>query len=287
MRVRLIGWFLLAALLAPTFAAAQTVTNPVVGSYESIYVLSGRVIDVDGAPAAGAVVSIDVEGRGLKGEPFRAKANCFGDFIATFTIGFIDPTAEVTVRLEGASKNVTPVQTTVKLDPFYRRSDVALQTPSFWPSECPDQTQNWPGRISITGRVLNRTAEYTANETTFHAKPYHGTVLVWFIDEDGFRFCPPSARGNCEYITTDARGDFRYSWTFPEPKTALGRFEVEVLGKTYNGTLDPEFRNGAVYIETTGQGAPRVETPGPSLVMLVGLLAFVAISRSVLARQRR
>lgn len=288
MQARTLGVLLLAALLVPSFASAQTVINPVQGSYESIYVLAGRVVDAEGAPAAGAILVIDVEGRGVKAEPFRARANCFGDFIATFNIGFIDPTTVAKVRVIPKDPNATSPTDTVKLDPFFRRSDMLFELPGFWPSECPEQTENWPGRLSVTGRVINRTAEYEANGTTFHAKPYRAALLVWYVDPDGFKFCPPAVNGGCDAVYTDERGDFRYSFTFPEVKPSRGHFEIHIDDKVFNTTVDPDGRLGVAMIETTGQGRPTLDTPAPGfLAMLVGALVVAVASRSVLGRHRR
>lgn len=279
---------LAAAFLAPS-ALAQTVTNPVEGEYDEIYVLTGRVVDSNGEPAAGAILDVDVEQRDVEAAPFPVRANCFGDFIATFNIRYIDATGRAIVRLRGADGGVPAQEQTVRLDSFFRRSDLVLQTEAPWKKECAeDRSSAWPGRLSVAGRILNRTESYEIDGTRYDAKPYVGRVEVWYVNPEGFRFCPPTLQGvGCENLATDERGDFRYSFTFPDPTPAEGVMQIVVDGKTYNATVDPVGRIAFHHVELSGQGAPVRGMPFPGVgAMTFAFLAAVAL-RSVLGRDPR
>ena len=73
------------------------------------------------------------------------------------------------------------------------------------------------------------------------------------------------------------RGDFRYSFTFPEPKNATGRMEILVQGQSHNVTVDPVTRLAWAHIELTGQGAP-ADTPAPGLALALAGVAAAAFA---------
>jgi hypothetical protein len=289
-RVLLILALLVAgALLAPA-AEAQTQVNPVIGEYGDSYLVAGRVVDGAGRPVAGGTLLVEVEQRGAQAKPFRAAISCFGDFIFTLEIKALDTTGRVHLTLDGAPGGVANVTHTVSFDPFFRRSDVTMVAPGTWGLECPDQAQHWPGRVTVAGRVVNRTEPYEVDGTELHARPYVGYVRVRYYDETGALHCPPSQRGGtaCDFIPTDTRGDFRYSFVFPGEKAALGRMEVAIGNDTYEATVDPTHRIAVLYIEATGQGAPEPKrTPPAPLGLVLGAIAAVALVRNVLVRDRR
>lgn len=270
---------------------AQTQVNPVVGRYEDSYYVSGRIIDPNGRPVVNAHLEVEVVQRGVTAAPFRSVTNCFGDFIFTFTIGDVDRSGRVRITLLGEAAGVPDQTVEAQLDPFFRRSDIVIDAAAPWPKEC-TETAFWDGRITATGRIVNRTDPYESFDgVVLEARPYVGYVRVRLHSPDGKIDCPPSQQSadECDFISVDQRGDFRYSFVFPGGKRPEGFLEVVVDDKHYNVTVDPRTRMATFHIELTGAGAPvRNDTPAPTALGLLTALVLVAVaSRNVLIRHRR
>lgn len=281
---------LLVGLLVVPMALAQTNTpsRPVQGAYDEVYVVTGRVIDSEGMPAAGAKLLVHLEQRGIRALPLEALANCYGDYITSFNLRDVQPDGKVTVSLQ-EGQPAAGAKASAKLDSFYRRTDVDIQLPARWDGECPDMGDTWIGRVSIAGRVVQRTEPFEVDGITFHAEPYYGAVDMLYHDPSGQMHCPPTgAPGECERLATDERGDFRYSFTFPGHKDAEGRIELRVDGRHWNATVDPEFRIARFHVDATGQGPPVMprESSGLPLLALLGVLVLVGAARSVLLRRQ-
>lgn len=243
--------------------------------------MTGRVVDALGKPAARAEVVVQLEQPGARAAPLRAATDCFGTFLTSFDLRDVSPDGEVTVTFKG--HGAPDATATARLDPFYRRTDMKIRYEGEWPGAgCPEQTSLWPKRVSVTGRLVNRTPEYQEEGVAYHAKPYEGRVRVWYWPSPGEAICPPSSQtpGYCDTTaaTVDERGDFRYSWVFNEPRALAANQTVEVVleGKSVNFTIDPTFRMATAVHETTGQGPAHYDTPAPPLA--VALLALVALA---------
>jgi hypothetical protein len=170
-----------------------------------------------------------------------------------------------------------------------RRTDTSVRLPYRWAFICPDdKNPPFSNVISVAGRVLNRSAPYELEGFTFHAKAYEGPIALAWRDTQGFTYCPPSNTGTCDTTYTDERGDFKYTWTFPEPVIAGGVIHVIVDGKTFNVTVDSTTRIAVHHIDLSGLGAPAAETPGPAFVFVLAVcvLAAVAARRLLPTRPR-
>ncbi len=274
---------LFAFLLVASPALGQTLTNPISGSFEDIYIVAGRVIDGKGMPTPGARIVVELDQSGSRLKPFLVGTNCFGDFIATLDIRDVSSDGRVKLRLQGAAGGVSEVTQTIKLDPYLRRSDVVLQAEGEWTKECTDQqTAYWPVRVSVTGRVVNRSSPYTRNGTEYHSVPYQGPIGVTFWDTTGTPHCPPATTGGCEVVFTDVRGDFRYSFTFNGPRPAAGHMNLETATGSWNATVDSVARIASFGVDISGRGPPPQNTPLPGLG-----LALIAIALSALAFKSR
>lgn len=274
---------LLGVLLLP-LAQAQTFSNPIEGAYADVYVVTGRIVDSEGNPAAGAELLVELSQRGVDAKPLRARANCYGDYITAFNLKAPEATGSVRVTVKGKDGG-EDVSASVKLDPFYRRSDQNVRIPYRWEYVCTEEKSFWPGRISVTGRVVNRTEPYDHEGTTLHAKPGVGYVRVRFIDSLGRTFCPPAQDpSQCQPIPIDERGDFRYSFTFSETIDPKGSIEILFGEKRWNQTIDADFRIATHKIELSGQGPPQTK-PTPPAAFLPAL-AVVALAALALRRRR-
>lgn len=278
----------LAAGLVPV-AAAQTHVNPIEGSYADVYLVSGRIVDASGLPVAGATLRVEVDQEGVRAAPFEAKTSCFGDFIFTLKIGTVLPDGRFKLTLLGAEGGVEDLEHVERFDPFFRRSDVLLRSQGTWRLECPDQGMHWPGRLSVTGRIVNRTDPYEVNGTTLDARPYVGYARIFYYDGSGGRRCPPSLQeGLCDPIPVDERGDFRYSFTYPGAVPAQGRMELHVDNRTYNASIDPVQRIAIFELELSGRGAPDPrDAPGLPVLAVLAALGALAAVRNVLGRKPR
>lgn len=293
----------LALALAPALALAQgTIEAPITCTgadgrvhncgYTEAYVVSGRVIDAYGNPVVGASLDVSLVEKGVSSSPTKALTNCFGDFTTWFELQHVDPAGTVTVTLPSAN-GVAEASAKAFLDPFWRRSDLNLSWQGQDTQSCPDQTPLWPDRVTVTGRLLDRTPDQQVNGETIQATPYVGPVHLRFWENNTTIHCPPSDQpGVCEPIfVNQSRGDFRYSWVSPGPLPAVGRVEV-MWGKNFtqsaNFTMDPAFRYALAYIEGTGQGAPtfshKAQTPAPGLAL--SLVAALAPALALVLRRR-
>lgn len=288
--MRLAAVALLALALAAPLVAAQTQVNPVVGQYGDSYYVAGRIVDPSGRPVVGADLVVEVEQRGVEAKPFRSTTSCFGDFIFTFNFGDVDRTGRVRVTLVGAAAGVPDQTVEARLDPFLRRSDLRMQSAAAWPQEC-SETALWPGRITAVGRIVNRTEPYEGPDgVLLDARPYSGYIRLRLHSTDGRVDCPPSQRGSdvCDLLPVDERGDFRYSFIFPDGKPAEGKLEVVVGDQHHNVTVDPLTRMGVFHIELSGQGAPeRRDSPAPGLGLVLATVALALLSRNVRNRPPR
>lgn len=292
---RVLAAIAMAALFLP-LASAQvtsgggTLTNPIRGAYGDIYLVAGRAVDAVGNPVVNGELSVGLTMPGVQAKPVRAITDCFGVYITYFDIRTVKPEGKITVTLKGAG-GVPDVRGESPMDPFFRRSDINLTYEGRSDAKCGDQTPIWPNRISITGRILNRTEPYDHGGTTLDAKPVPGHVKLRYVAPDGETRCPPSQfAGACDPIPVDERGDFRYSWVFQGPVEAEGIIQVihGADNKTANFTINPEFRYAVAMVEISGRGPPPIERSTPNIPAL-GLLAaaaFAAAGRSILGRNR-
>jgi hypothetical protein len=282
---------LLVATLAPTVATAQTpaggtgtIVSPVRGNYTDIYLVAGRAVDALGGPAVGADLTLTIDQANTNAKPLHAKADCFGVFIAYFTIQHVDPSGTLTVTL--SHPGAPDATNTTHFDPFYRRSDVLLQYQGKWDSTCPDQSQYFPARISVQGRIVNRTEPYTVGGETYDAVPYSGHVSIRWIDARGHSECPQPPQGTgCQTQPVDERGDFRYSFVFDQtrPFNATGFIEVQFGNMSWNFTVDPLYRAAIARIDVSGRGPPTYvigtkPTPDAPMAVAIAVVAVAAIS---------
>lgn len=262
--------------------------NPIQGGFTEVYVVTGRVIDALGNPAARGEVVVELEQPGIRAAPLRAATDCFGTFLTSFDLKEVKPEGKVTVTLKG--QGAPDATATAKLDAFYRRSDVNLRYQGKWEGACPEQTQLWSHRVSLTGRIVNRTDAYEENGVKYQSKPYDGRMRAYFWESNQSAVCTPAATntGGCDpnAVGVDERGDFRYSWLFEGPLDVRSDQRVEVVlgNKSYNFTVDPEWRVATAAIEATGQGAP---APAPTPGAPLALLAMGVAAAALLARRRR
>lgn len=277
-----------ATLLVPV-AAAQSRINPIQGDYTDTYVFYGRAIDSAGQPVVYGTIEVSIEAPDVKATTTRVGTDCNGFFIGYFTIKSVDPRGKLTATLAGPNGTATEEH---GLDPFFRRSDFKLSYPGVWSGlPCQDNIRPpWEGRITVAGRLLVRVPPTEINGVTYNARPYGGYVRLAYVTQDGHRFCPPSAKdpAACDPVPVDERGDFRYSWTFENPLNATGHVEIATGNATFNVTTDPMMRIAFAEIETTGQGAPPIQTPGPALVVGLAAVALAALgARRLLPRHPR
>lgn len=279
--MRFLSSLLLVLLTLAPVASAQTFAQPISGAYADVYVVAGRVVDHEGYPAAGADLVISLSQRGVTAKPLQAKTNCYGDFITAFTLRQPERHGSVRVELPHADETKRASNES-RLDPFFRRSDLTLQLPYRWEFICPQESQHWLGRVTGSGRILNRTASYEVNGTTLDAKPVEGYLRMRLFDVQDRVFCPPTFDGQqCEPIPIDERGDFRYSWTFPEGFDPRGARVQVILGeKTWNATVNPVTRLATFQIEVSGQGPAKNESPAaPVAVALLALVGLALVLR--------
>lgn len=273
----------LLVLLAVPLAGAQTLLNPIEGGYEDVYIVTGRGVDALGSPTVGATVWVELDQSDVTSAPVKATADCFGVFITYFELRDIRRDGEVHIRLEG--RNGGPnVTTTLGLDHFYRRSDTNLRYEGRWDTTCPDQSPLFHSRISVTGRILNRTEQREEEGAKYFAEPFQGVVTLRYWPNESHAICPPDPqvpiRCDANAGARDERGDFRYSWVFPEAFTVPEGARVEILadGKSWNITVDPTWRVATALIETTGQGPTPYPTPGAPLAVLLVAVGLVAVA---------
>ncbi|MEA3201497.1 MAG: hypothetical protein QOE90_2925 [Thermoplasmata archaeon] len=289
--VRALPFLVLLALAIPV-AAAQNLIAPITGDFGSTYLVYGRAIDADGKPIVNGAINATLSAPNVIASPTTFGTDCYGFFIGSFNLHDADPRGAITVTLEGPGGKATA---THDLDPFYRRTDFTLVYPATWHgAPCTDRLQPiWEGRVSVSGRLVERVPAYSENGATLNAKPHLTYLHLTWVDAHGDRICPPqgdAANNVCEPIPTDERGDFRYSWTFNESVDPSGHVEVGWGNGTANLTIDPKARMAFGEIEVTGQGpAPiaRVSPlpPAPLAIAAVALGALVA--RRLLPRHPR
>lgn len=278
---------LLAALLLSPFAQAQgTLSNPVQGKYADVYIISGRIIDALGQPVVGGELTVELDQKGISAKPLSAKSDCFGVFITYFDLKHVDAAGVARITLKGTGGG-PDAHATVGLDPFWRRSDANITYEGQWPSVCSDQTPLFPQRVSVSGRILNRTESYQVGSETFNARPAAGHLRLRYWPTDQSFECPPAEQpGYCDPVSIDERGDFRYSWVAPAPRNATGHVEVIWANNaSANFTVDPAFRYALAFIETSGRGPPPLPKPAPGTEPMLVLAAVAGLA--LLARKRR
>ncbi|MFA5860253.1 MAG: hypothetical protein WDA16_01020 [Candidatus Thermoplasmatota archaeon] len=279
---------LLAALLLSPLAQAQgTLTSPIQGTYTDVYVLSGRIVDALGQPVVGGELRIELDQKGITAKPLDAKSDCFGVFITYFDLKHVDPAGVARITLKGTNGG-PDAHESVSLDPFWRRSDVNITYQGQWSSVCPDQTNLFSQRVSVSGRILNRTETYQSGSESYEARPQAGYVRLRYWPTNSSSECPPADQpGYCDPVNIDERGDFRYSWVAPNPRDATGHVEVIWANETrQNFTVDQTFRYALAFVETSGRGPPPQSkpSPGPDSVLLLGVVGALAL---IVARRRR
>lgn len=285
MRAPLPALLLLLALAGP--AAAQTLVSPLEGAFTDVYVVAGRVVDSRGEPAAGATLSVTLDQRGVRAAPLQATTNCKGDFITSFTLR--NPTREgtVSVAVQGRDASGEGANTT-RLDPFFRRSDLAVRLPGPWEYRCDAQQDVWPISVTVAGRVVNRTQPYERNGTTYEAEPYGGVGRLRYTDAAGVTRCPPAANAPgtdaCDFMYFDERGDYRYTFTYSAPVEAKGSVTILLGNETFTVPVDPVLRLATFAVEATGRGPPppAAEAPGPAPLLVL----LAATGAALLARRR-
>lgn len=305
MRLLLTGLLVLA--LAAPFGLAQQSANPLCVppprvdpatycTYDLHYLVMGRILDVNGLPAKGAQVLVTIDQAGVKDGSGNAPTqsglgNCKGDFEFDFAglRRVLDSgKARVTIVGDAGGANVT---VEMGLDSYYRRSDFAIRLPYAWPYECtqkPDPA--WDTQLSVKGRLVNRSAPYEVVGETYHATLVSGGVvgLRWYdgtASTDGrMRYhCPPDATNGCAPIPVDDLGNYKYTWTFPNPIELGGWVEVVVPRdggepEYYNLTIDREYRLAMGVLDISRAGPPPVETPGLGAILVLAAGAVVALS---------
>lgn len=281
-------------LMLPAVMAQSTISNPVEGAYEDIYVVTGRIVDETGFPAANANIVIRIDQQGVKAEPLIAKTECYGTFIAYFKIHEVRRDGKLRIGVFDPDGNSTGA-TVVNMDPFYRRSDVNVKLDKAWPGGCPEAIDVWEKRVTATGRILTRTDRYDKDGAVLDARPYNESIRIRFWDTATHYYCPPSLEDptGCNPLSgqTDERGDFRYSWTIDRVVNLTAASKLEVIlhanttsEKSYNFTVDPTFRLAVAHVEASGKGAPK-PTPAPGVAALLGAAALVALAAA--GRRRR
>lgn len=280
-----------AVLSIPSAVAQGTVTQPIQGAYPDVYIVSGRAIDVLGDPVVGGDVTIELSAPGVTTRPLDATTNCYGDYITYFDLRHVDPKAIVKLTLHGLNGG-PDANAAAGLDPFWRRTDVNLTYQGQWSTGgCPGQTNLWGQRVTITGRLLNRTTPYVVAGESYQAIPYLGQIRVRYWPDANTSLCPPSDQpGLCDPVNVDRRGDFRYSWIAPKPIDATGRVQIVWGNSSANATVDPKLRYALAMIEGTGQGPPpRVaNAPAPQLAATLAVVAASALAGArLLAPARR
>lgn len=287
---RAVALLLVALVVAPA-AAAQigaggTLSNPVTGKYTETYVVTGRVMDALGEPASAAEVLVELDMRGVTGASVRAATDCFGTFVAFFTIRNVEAAGKARATLRGVG-GAPDAKAEGALDPFWRRSDLSLPYEGDYPASqsCAEQAKRVPARVSVTGRILNRTETYTENGTSYDATvPNLGRIAIFYRSPTNETRCPPAeTESGCEGIVVDERGDFKYSWIFSQPVEAAGIVQVFVGGKMHNFTVDPAMRLAVARIEVSGRGPPTNDAPALPLVAVLG----AALAAALVARRRR
>lgn len=280
MRTILLSALVLLLLIAPD-VLAQTTANPVQGPFTERYVVAGRIIDHDGNPYAGGTITVSLSGAGLQGKPTLAKTNCFGDYITFFDIADVHPGDSVVVVAQHED-GTEGARATTHLDPFFRRTDLNLRLDNAWLRFCEDSAL-WPGRVTVTGRIVNRTEPYRLNNISYDARPFAGEIKLLWRPRAESAICPPGAAGpgTCEAIQVDERGDFRYSYTFGNQSVnATGFMEIVRGNVTFNVTVDPLYRIAVLHGDLSGRGPPTPpRTPGIAPAALAALAGVVALAR--------
>lgn len=248
---------------------------PISGGYEDVYIIAGRVVDGVGQPVAGGDLRLELDQENVRAEPLRAKTNCYGDFITSFNLRHVDPRGEVRIAvLDQGGAEIA--DTTLSLNPILRRSDATLRIDGEWGYRCPENSDLWPGRVSVTGRIVNRTEPYEQDGVTYDAKPYHGLLRLTYVDENGQMHCPPAqVADKCEPLATDERGDFRYSYTFAETVPGTGTMQILVGDQAFNATVEPGARIAVFHVDLSGSGVEPERSAMPDLAPLAGVLAVV------------
>ena len=284
--MRALAALLLVVLVAPA-ALAQTIGQPLSGTYENSYTVYGRAIDSRGDPVRGGVALIEFEQKGLKMEPLRAGINCKGDFIAEFNLLRVDPAGKVKVTVLGLGgrDNATA---RAPLDPFYRRSDVLATLPGVWGQDCKNEVDVWEVSASMRVRILNRSEPYLVEGEQMHARPSKAIFKMRYEPPGGGEpVQPPHPQDprQAELFQPDVRGDIRYTFTLDIPFEGGGvvrLISVQDENQTYSIPIDPVSRLGVKYFEESGRGPPDgiYDTPGAGVALLVGSLALAAMAFS-------
>lgn len=284
--MRVLAAVLVVGLLAP-LAAAQQLINPIQGKYEDVYLVAGRAIDKDGRPVVRGAVTVDLDAPGVPPTPLELGTDCYGLFLGYYTLKDV-PKGRIHATVKGSEGEATA---TAELDGFFRRSDLKVQYPGHDRGVCSDTQQvNASQRISVSGRILERVDPYDAGGRKLEARPFAGYVRVALVYNDTRqRFCPPAENGGdlCDPVPVDERGDFRYSWTFNKDIDPRGgHVELTAGNRTWNLTLDSQYRIAFAEVESTGRGPPVAATPGPAPILVVALVALAAVgARRLLPRR--
>ncbi len=267
------------AALVATPAAAQVLRRPLLGDFEDIYLVTGRVVDREGWPVNQAILTVSVDNlEGIRVEDTKIGTDCRGDFIAYFDLKTIPRgRGRVTVSVDRPDglAGFQPTSRTQDVDVVFRRNDFSIVLAFDWPSTCPAENNArtyWHGLASVRGRVVEGHAKaFDVNGSSVYARPvpYWPVDMNVTVNRDGMRWPPDST------IPTDERGDFLYSWTFDDNVT-VASIEVVVKGVRTRVDVDPVARVAFVKLnlgETPDLGTPAA---GAAIVAIAIVVAAVA-----------
>lgn len=273
---------LLLLVLLPAAAAQPTLVQPIRGAFTDVYLITGRAVDANGGPVAGADLTIELVQQGVRAAPLQATTNCRGDFITSFTLKAVSHKGYARLTLEGRD-GVPNATARADFDPFHRRTDAVVRLEGPWNYRCPEDV--WNSSVTITGRIVNRTQPYERDGVTYESEPYGARQgRMRYEDGGGSIHCAPPPNGPptaCDFLAIDERGDFRYTFVFQDAVEAKGRMRVVLGDKEHVAEVDPVTRQAVLFIEATGQGAPPAptpaNTPGPAPLLLVLAAAAAAL----------
>lgn len=290
---------LLAVALAPPPGSAQTFAQPLCAppagltpeaycTYESHYLVMGRVLDVNGKPAKGARVTVTLDQDGVRdaqgARPAESgSANCKGDFEFSFA-GLRQVLASGRARVAVPSPDGGPsTEVEHAFDTYYRRSDVVVRLPYAWTYECTQKPDPpWETQVSVKGRVVNGTPPRDVGGVTYHAEGYEGQVGLRIWANASIYDCPPDGQGGCAPIGTDPLGNFKYTWVYPARIEPTGWIEVLVPSdaglRSFNFTVDPDARLALALVDVSGRGPPPGSPiPSAPLALLLAALGVAAV----------
>lgn len=276
---------LLASLALPLASpAARPPVQPIPrdSPFEARYDVVGRVVDANGWPANQMTLEVELVGvDGVRVEPVRVATSCYGDFGAVFDLRNVTgetPRALVRVlgdqQLDGAPFPITTIEAEAPLDRYHRITQLTLRLADAWPSECGEARGHWEGRVTIWGRAVRGVPEHEANGTA-------GLLAQPLADRPVRAIERLSTGGSFRddgLVATDARGDFKYSWT-NALRVDAADVTVAIGSAVANATMDPIARVAFVTLHEglAPQAPPRSPARADQALVAVVAIALVAI----------